>query len=119
MDIKEFVKETLTQISDGICEANNLMKNNKSFVVASNFMNIGDKYKYDGYSCDKEGKTHLIRDVDFDIMVNVTDASTHGGKGCIEIASLLKVGAGTESQQSSHNSNRIKFSLPLALPLEE
>ena len=52
MDIKDFVKETLTQISDGICEANSLMKSNKSFVVASNFMNIGDKYKYDGYSCD-------------------------------------------------------------------
>lgn len=119
MDIKDFVKETLTQISDGICEANSLMKSNKSFVVASNFMNIGDKYKYDGYSCDKDGNTHLIRDVEFDIMVNVKDTSTSGRKGSIEVASLLKFGAGTESQQFSQNTNRVKFSLPLALPLEE
>ena len=119
MDIKEFVKETLTQISDGICEANNLMKNNKSFVVASNFMNIGDKYKYNGYSYDKEGKTHLIRDVAFDIMVNVTNESNQGGKGSIEIVSLLKASVGSDNHNTLQNTNRIKFSLPLALPLED
>ena len=82
-------------------------------------MNIGDKYKYDGYSCDKDGKTHLIRDVDFDIMVNVIDESDHGGKGSIEIVSLLKAAVGSENHNTLQNTNRIKFSLPLALPLEE
>lgn len=117
MDIKEFIKETLIQISEGICEANKQMSSRNSFVATENITNqsgipVNDTYSY------KEGASHLVRPIDFDIAVTVSDASAQSGKGGIEVLSLFHAGGGIENQSSSNTTHKIKFSIPLALPVE-
>ena len=99
MELKDFVAQTLVQIVEGIDQANDSLSNKSAFVVSSNI------------------KTY-VSNVDFDVAINIQDSQSKTGGANIEVFSVLNIGGKGEKGLIDTSTNRIKFTLPLALPTE-
>ncbi len=113
MDLKEFTKQALIQIAEAVNESNASISNIGAFVVSSNANNISNRM----WANDKSGLPHASIDVEFDIAVTATNEE--GSKaGMLAVASILNLGASSEDKTAHQEISRIKFSIPLALPVE-
>ena len=102
MDLKEFTKQTLVQIVEGVKEANNIIANNNAHIHVSN------------NRCDY-GKQYPITNVDFDVAITATETEGANGGGGLKVASLLSIGGGVESKSENQTVSRIKYTIPLVL----
>ena len=118
MDIKEFIKETLTQIAEGVNETNQQLCNQHSFVVTDNITDASGIPKNDSFSF-KDTTAHLVREIHFDLVVTVSDASAQSGKGGIEVFQFFHAGGSQERQNTSLMTHKLSFTLPLALPVKK
>lgn len=114
MDIKDFIKESLLQIADGITEANKALEAKGAFIPTTGVAGEGlwctlveDK---------KNPHTRLAMRVDFDLAVTVTQSDNLKAGGGISIASLVNAGATSENSSQSESVSRIKYTIPLELP---
>ena len=113
MDLKEFTKQALVQITEAVTEANDSISQLGAFVVSSNANNITNRM----WATDNAGNAHASIDVEFDIAV--TAANEEGSKnGMIAVVSFLNLGSSSEDKTVHQEISRIKFTLPLALPNE-
>ncbi|MFB9054610.1 hypothetical protein ACFFVB_16095 [Formosa undariae] len=110
MELKDFIKTTITQISQGIIEAQEELKGTDMIVNPSGLATNtnGDKYL----------RTNGWRYVqNIEINVGVTALEKEGGKAGIGIITGIFSGG---AQASTDNSNQIvstiKFDIPVALP---
>jgi hypothetical protein len=88
MELKEFISETIKQISDGLTEGNKYIKEtNKG-------EGVEDKYK----------------EVSFDIAVTTSDEDTVGVGGKVTIAKIFSAGADSESTSNKTQYSRVQFS---------
>lgn len=110
MELKEFIKTTLTQISQGITEAKDELEGKDMIVnpagLASN--SNGEKYlRTDGWRYVQE----------IEINVGVTAIEKEGEKAGIGIVTgILSGGAQASSDNSNQTVSTIKFNIPVALP---
>lgn len=117
MELKDFISNTIEQISLGIIDASKKCEShgvivNPNITVGSN----GD------YSIPKSPEhvniQRRVQIIDMDIAVNLTntEGSELGGKIGV---SFLRVGRNTIESKNTTHENRIKFSLPICLPTSE
>lgn len=110
MELKEFIKTTLIQISQGVLEAQAEVKENEMIInpagLGSN--SKGNKYlRTDGWRYVEE----------IEINVGVTVIEKEGEKAVIGIiAGILSGGAQATSDNSNQTVSTIKFKIPVALP---
>lgn len=90
MELKEFISETVKQITDGIVE--------------------GNKYIQE-VSKNSDGVRNQYTKVDFDVAVTTNDDEKNGVNGKISIANVFSVGGSNESTNKTSNYSRIQFSL--------
>ena len=113
MDIKDFIKESLLQIVDGITEANTALEAKGASIPIS----VGGEGVW--ATLVKEGKdkhTKYIMRVDFDLAVTVTQGDNLKAGGGVSIASFFNAGASSEESNQSQSVSRIKYTIPLELP---
>ena len=114
MDIKDFIKESLLQIVDGITEANTALE-----AKGASIPTTGVAGESVWWTLVKEGKNqhtrHALR-VDFDLAVTVTQSDNLKAGGGISIASLVNAGTTCEISSQSESVSRIKYTIPLELP---
>lgn len=112
MDIKDFIKESLVQIVEGITEANEALKDKGTYIPSR--MIVGEGVLT---TLDKETNTtrNFMR-VDFDLAVTVTQSDIIKAGGGLSIASLGKLGATSEDTSKNEEISRIKYTIPIALP---
>lgn len=115
--LDEYVKDTLVQIVNGINEANKELIQKGAFVPSDNIHSWGNATIEGLEAFDNKEQSHLVRNVDFDIAVAVKNEKANGGKAGLEVMSV-QLGKNKNSSLSSSSVNRIKFSLPLALPFQ-
>lgn len=72
MELKEFISQTIIQITDGLRDGNNYVRKNE----------FGDGIN-DGYS----------KEISFDIAVSSNEEESTGVKGRISVANILSTGA--------------------------
>jgi len=114
MKLQEFVSETLKAIVVGVTEAQQH--------VATVGARINPEQEWD----DKGETRHVlganrmipVKEVDFDVAVTSTDATQVQAGAGIFVATLV-VGAKGKSDTSSSSISRIKFSIPIVLPVQE
>lgn len=106
MDIKDFIKETISGISDAIQELNS-EKHQDGLVVSPS------KFSSRGGTCAKYEDGRPVERIEFNLNVIVTDKT--GGGGGVRI-SIVEAGINTESVNSSNST--IKFSIPVVFPHE-
>ncbi len=118
MELKEFIKETLVQITQGIEDANKDLKNSSAQVNPKNVMTYtrGDHFVM-RLDVDKEHK-NFVDFIEFDVVACAKDGkATKGGLGIIVGAFAL--GTQGQSANSSGKESRIKFRIPMLLPTSE
>lgn len=92
MELKEFIKQSIIQITDGIIEGNNYIRDNK----------YGD-----GIS---DGK---FREVNFDVAVTSNNEEVSGMAGKISVANIVSFGGKDEISARSINTSRLQFKIAL------
>ena len=104
MELKDFIKKTVTEISSAIIELN--QDKDVKFGLAINPIPDnhveGTKYTNDG---------RVIQDIEFNLQVSVSEKTDIGGKLGIKVLNV-----GMSNGKSEETVNTIKFSLSVALP---
>lgn len=124
MELKEYVKEVISQISDAIIEINSDLGDNNITVskpiVNPSFCEIQE---FKGHLLCVLSKTQYqsgnsritsmckISDIDFDVTLNASSKSEKGGKIGISV-----IGVGASGADESSSTNRVKFTLPVLFP---
>ena len=131
MDIKDFIKEALLQIVDGVTSANDELKSKGAFIPTQNVAGEGVLVTLDR---EKGGTKNHIK-VDFDLAVVLSQSEMTKldgslkttGEGKLKIAPFIKFGMGAdaqgsvtnESQDENQTIHRIKCTITLSLPASE
>ena len=117
MDLKDFISNTIEQVSLGIIEASK--KCEQYGVIVNPNITIGSQGDY----CIPKEPEHVniqrrVQMIDMDIVVTVveTEEGTIEGKAGI---SCLGVKGNSQEGKSASNENRIKFSIPICLPITD
>jgi len=115
MDLKEFVKETLVQITAGVRDAQGEVRSLGGIVNPATLSRTDGAGSYFSTIDD----VHHVFLVDFDVAVSVTENTGTNAGAKLNVATFLTLGAGGQSANSSAATNRLTFKVPLALPLDE
>lgn len=127
MELKDYIKGVISQISDAVDEINSSTNNEISKTISSPIVNptFSDISDYEGrLFCVLEqefsvGQPSYIKplafckvvDVDFDVVLSTSSKSEKGGKIGV---SVISGGLSTADEESA--SNHVKFSLPVLFP---
>tara|TARA_R110001583_G_scaffold148598_1_gene300496 strand:+ start:287 stop:670 length:384 start_codon:yes stop_codon:yes gene_type:complete len=110
MELKEFIKTTLTQISQGIIEAQEEINGSDMIINPAGLATNASGQKYlrtDGW--------RYVQNIE--INVGVTAIEKEGEKAGIGIVTgFLSGGAQASSDNSNQTISTIKFDIPVALP---
>lgn len=88
MELKDFISESIKQITDGLIEGHQYIKEKTS---------------------DSDGVRDEYKKINFDIGVQSSEGNKGGAGGKITVAQVFQVGGNTESNSSIINTNRIRF----------
>jgi len=116
MELKEFVKETLVQISEGVKESQGSVR------TIGGYVNPAVTYAQGKPELVYFGETALGHHtflIDFDVAVIVAEKKAAKGGAKLSVASFLSIGGSGSSDAESKSTSRVKFKVPLALPYDE
>lgn len=114
MELRDFIKESLVQIIQGVSDAQHQIQ------AATSQGAISPRIRNDWSTLDKKGVLYNqdgcpLQTVEFDVAVTATEGT--GTKGGIGIAvGFLGLGSQGQSSASRENISRIKFAVPISLP---
>ncbi|MDE6410633.1 MAG: hypothetical protein K2K81_10395 [Muribaculaceae bacterium] len=124
MDLKDYVKEVISQISEAVTEINGNVSDNyvtvQRAIVNPSFGEIQDFKGHllcilskTEYSSGNSKITSMckITEVDFDVTLSASSKSDKGGK-----IDLKVLGGGITNGDESSTTNRVKFTLPVLFP---
>ena len=113
MELKEFIKESLSQIIDAVKETQEKYKDTNVVICPDNIQEVKsglyilDENEYDNYS--SRSKVQNI-----DMAISVTEKE--GNKSGLGIAKIINAGISSENAQRNERISKIKFSIPIVLP---
>lgn len=114
MELKQFITETLVQISTGIEAAQKQLKDSDSEAIINTNMTVTDA----GHLV-TGGRRRPVEFVEFDVAILANEGTeTKAGIGII-VASLLKLDASGKSTESAGRESRIKFKVPMSYPMHK
>ena len=114
MELKQFITETLVQVSAGIEAAQKQLKDNGSETIINTNMTVTDA----GHLV-TGGRRRPVEFVEFDVAILANEGTeTKAGIG-LTVASLLKLDAGGRSTESTGRESRIKFKVPMSYPMHK
>jgi hypothetical protein len=116
MELKEYISETIKQIVIGITDAQDAVKGMD--VIINPDKTIGNQGEFwvpqkDMMSLRIERRVQLI---EMDILIGVSESETNSIGGKVGI-SVFGVGVNSEGLKGNTNQNRVKFSIPICLPV--
>lgn len=117
MQLSDFISKTLIQISNGIENANEKLKNSSARINPSNVYPADSSYNKTVYGhIQKERQmnpaVHLIQ---FDVVVHASEGKeTKGGIGIM--VGSIGLGSQGKSDATSSTNSRIQFGIPMLLP---
>ena len=114
MELKEFISDTISQISEGIIDAKTKCK--KYGVIINPNVTIGS----DGNFSIPKHPEHVtisrrVQLLDMDIAITVQDSTENGANGKIGV-SMLGIGGGIKNSNANSQQSRIRFSIPVCFP---
>ncbi len=110
MELKEFIKNTLVQITEGVLDAQNELKDSGCLINPEGFTLQGGQIKM-GY----KNEFRSIQTVKMNIAVMVTENS--GTQKGIGVVNLLKANISSDEKISNERITTLEFEVPIALPI--
>lgn len=118
MELKDFVRESLVQISTGISEASEALKDTDAHINPKNvYVNADNRQNYGRLMRDKTYYP-VVELVEFDVVVHASEGTETNGRIGVSIGSI-GFGAGGKSQELNKSESRIKFKVPVTFPSGE
>lgn len=117
MELKDYISQTIEQISLGIIDAQK--KNTELGIIVNPNITIGEG---ETFAIPKKPEHIIIQrrvtllKMDISVTVNETEEDKIDGKIGV---SFLSIGGNTTDTKSNINQNRIQFSIPVALPVSD
>jgi len=120
MDLNEFVQSTLSQIIDGICKTQEEKRQAGALVVPPKIWTPDATSQPMVFTSPREDNEEgrYVSMIEFDVTLLVERETEGGGKLKIGVASF-GVEAGGGASTSNTNTHRVKFSVPVALPMHK
>ena len=117
MTIQEYTQDTVTQIVNAICEINKQVNKHGAFIAATDILEANSNSITSMLGAtDENGDEHLITNIEFDIATTVSESKGNERGAGIKV-NVLNLGINTRKEAQSQTLNRVKFSIPLAIPL--
>lgn len=118
MDLQVFVREALVQVTRGVVEADEALREvgglvNPHGVYLTNAP--GAQQPFVSWDPQGAGRHRLAQVVEFDIAVYVSEEQAKGAGGGLKI-SILHAGGHAEVGTASGSESRLRFSVPLVMP---
>ncbi|QFU23755.1 hypothetical protein FM038_017305 [Shewanella eurypsychrophilus] len=120
MELREFIKSSLVDITKGVMDAGEALKDTNAIISPHNFKidnkdpQIFGRTKDEGATYRNIDGTRVVHKVDFDIAV-VVDASDKKQAGLKVAVMSLGLSGGGESTNKAASTSRIKFSVPVVM----
>jgi hypothetical protein len=115
MDLIDFIRESFVQISKGIEEANEELKDSSALINPNNvYVNAGNRQNY-GRLDESKNYHRIVEVVEFDVAVTASDESETGGKFGIRVGAV-EIGANGKQSEGNKAESRIKFKIPTVFP---
>lgn len=115
MTLEEFITDTIIQIIKGVKNAQDFAKQNGAKVNPSNIKMLGNENSpayWDNYN------SIAGQSIDFDISVTTHEEGQTEGKAGVFVA-FLKAGVSGKESSEQIAVNKIKFSIPVFLPIQQ
>jgi hypothetical protein len=116
VELNEFVKETLSQIVKGVKESQDEIRGQGGYANPAVFASAPGKESAMHFGSVSDGQNVLL--VDFDVAITVSDSQEGGVGGKLSVASIFKLEASSKGTTASESTSRIRFKIPLALPVD-
>ena len=113
MKLEDFISESITQIISGVLKAQEYAATNNASINPISLQ----QSKSSGDSFYDSRTLRPAQVIDFDISVTTQEEGQVSGKAGVFV-SVLKLGAEAKEGVSNQISNRIKFSIPIMLPIQ-
>ncbi len=94
MELKDFISETIKQITDGILEGNLYVKEKSN---------------------SSEGIRNQYTKIDFDIAISTNEENKNDIGGKVTVVQVFNAGASSSTASTTTNQNRIKFEILAAI----
>lgn len=118
MDLRNFIKEALVQIAQGIDDASNELADSSAIVNPRNVATgVGTKdSKVYGYLASGTNQLQqVVQSINFDVAVSVAKGNeTKGGVGLM--VGVVALGSQGKTDSTDSSQSRIQFSIPMVLP---
>ena len=114
MELRDYISETLVQISEGISDAMHKLEG-KGVIVNPNSTFHSDGQFWIGKHQEHACVSRRVQEIEMNITTIVME-STEGQGGAKLNVGVLNVGGGVKDIGSEQKSNTIKFSIPVCLP---
>ena len=108
MELKEFIKTAITDITEAVSELQEELKNG---TIVNPSLTQGEH----GKSLMVDNEVRMMERLNFDIAVTTTEATELNGNAKAGI-SVFGAKVGAENKERTENVSRLTFSLPLVLP---
>ena len=116
MELNEFVKQSLTQIAQGVKNSQEEIRDMGGFANPAVLSDATGQASATHFGSVGDGQNVLL--VDFDVALTVSDATELGAGGKLFVASIFKAEAGRKNHSINESTSRIQFKVPLALPVD-
>jgi len=120
MDLQVFIRESITQIVNGLVEADSAIKSSDAAVNPRNVVvNKAGDGPYGSFMHDRARDAYRPVDcIEFDVAVTVTHSKeTKGGLGLH--VGAIGVGTSGRSEAESGSESRIRFRVPVMMPISK
>lgn len=117
LDLRNFIKETLVQIAQGIEDASQALGSTTAIVNPRNVVGAhgtNDSKVY-GYVDESRDLRQAVQSIHFDVAISIGQGTeTKGGIGLV--VGAVTLGSQGKSDSSNTSQSRIQFTIPMALP---
>lgn len=113
MNLKDYIKESITSISEAVIECQSELED-KGVIISPNglFGNTGDSRSY------VQNDRSIVTDVKFEVFLNIDEKKEKGG-GIKVDAGLFKIDGQREGENAIKQGNKLEFSIPVRFPSKD
>ena len=115
MELKEYIAETLVQISAGIEAAQNECRDCGGFINPAH--RVSNKRSAEShFGVLPSGQNIFL--VDFNVAITVVEENGSDTSGKLKVCGVIDIGGGVEQSNTSSATNKVSFKVPMALPVD-
>jgi len=111
MELKDYIKKSITSISEAITEAQAELLEKGTFVNPEKLYPDSNKNYYL-----HENGGNIATEIEFEISVTVEETNNLERSGGLNVLKVVSAKVGKENENSLETINKLKFNIPLMLP---